>query len=258
MKRRGFLKNSAIAAGSISMAAPLLMRKPDQGSGKTIMEWRVYYVSRNANSRNRLNQYFTVALKPFLEKRNVQFALFSEYSKNEPVVLYVLIAYPDIASYMNCLKDIQNDPEYLKASEFYRSIPVSEAVYNRFDTYLLEAFDNFNDVKLPVENKGLYEKLRLYESAFEEAGFRKITMFNKEEIAVFLKTGINPVFFGKILAGQHMPALLYLVAFKDMAERDAAWAKFSQDPDWITMRDKPEYANTVSNIHKTFLLPETL
>ena len=80
-------------------------------------------------------------------------------------------------------------------------------------------------------------------------------MFNKEEIAVFLKVGLKPVFFGKIIAGQYMPGLLYMLGFKDMAERDATWSRFSENEDWKIMRDKPEYADTVSNIQKTFLLP---
>ena len=53
-------------------------------------------------------------------------------------------------------------------------------------------------------------------------------MFNNEEIAFFLKVGLQPVFFGKILAGQYMPALTYMVGFKDMADRDAAGV--SSDP----------------------------
>jgi hypothetical protein len=78
-------------------------------------------------------------------------------------------------------------------------------------------------------------------------------MFNKEEIPVFLKVGLMPVFFGRILAGQYMPALLYMVGFKDMADRDAAWGRFSQNEDWKNMQNKPEYADTVSNIQKIFL-----
>jgi hypothetical protein len=80
-------------------------------------------------------------------------------------------------------------------------------------------------------------------------------MFNNEEIPVFLKVGLMPVFFGKIMAGQYMPALMYMLGFKDMAERDAAWGRFSENEDWIVMRDKPEYADTVSNIQRVFLTP---
>ncbi|HEX2395900.1 MAG TPA: NIPSNAP family protein [Bacteroidales bacterium] len=256
MKRRSFIKNSAIAAGAISATSIPVFASAStiQVTDKNIIEWRVYHLSRTPNSRDRINQYFTEALIPFLKKRNVQFFQFNEYSKNEPVVLYVMVAYPTISTYFSCMKDLDNDTEYLEASKNYRNTPASQATYGRYETFLLEAFDNFPVVKMP-SGKGLFE-MRLYESATEDAGRRKIAMFNKEEIAVFLKTGINPVFFGKIIAGQYMPALLYMVAFNDMTERDASWAKFSQDPDWIAMREKPEYADTVSNIQRVFLLPE--
>ena len=78
-------------------------------------------------------------------------------------------------------------------------------------------------------------------------------MFNQEEIALFLKVGLQPVFFGKILAGPLMPALVYMLGFKDMADRDAAWGKFAAHEDWKTMQAKPEYADTVSNVRKIFL-----
>jgi hypothetical protein len=52
-----------------------------------------------------------------------------------------------------------------------------------------------------------------------------------------------------------MPALIYMIGFKDMAERDATWAKFGASDEWKTMSSKPEYADTVSNIRKIFLTP---
>jgi hypothetical protein len=257
MQRRSFLKNSALAAGTFALPLQALTDDIKQVGEKNLIEWRVYHISRNANSKNRLKQYFNNALIPFLKKKNAQIAVFNEYSKNEPVNLYVMLAWPDFAAYLKSINEMQSDAAYLESSQEYNTIPASQAVFNRYETYLLDAFDQFPTVKLPAENKGLYE-LRLYESATDNAGSRKITMFNKEEIAVFLKTGINPVFFGKIIAGQYMPALLYLVAFNDMAERDSAWAKFGADPDWIAMREKPEYADTVSNIQRIFLTPESL
>ncbi len=80
-------------------------------------------------------------------------------------------------------------------------------------------------------------------------------MFNTEEIDLFLKVGIQPVFFGQILAGEYMPALTYMVGFRDMADRDAIWNRFGASEEWKKMVVKPEYADTVSNIRRTFLVP---
>jgi hypothetical protein len=57
------------------------------------------------------------------------------------------------------------------------------------------------------------------------------------------------------MAGQYMPALTYMLWFKDMEEREANWAKFGSSPEWNSMRVKEEYANTVSKVNKKFLIP---
>jgi len=255
MKRRLFLKNSALFTGALSLPVMAHASNSETNAEKYLIEWRVYHISRSPGARQKLEKYLTDALIPFLKKRNIKFGAFSEYGRNEPVSLYVLLGYPGRDTYFNSIKDLTEDSEYLTASEAYQSIPPAQAVYTRYETFLLDAFDKTPEVMIPGEKKGLFE-LRLYESANEDAGKRKIAMFNNEEIELFLKVGINPVFFGKILAGQHMPALLYMVGFKDMADRDAAWEKFSAHPDWATMREKPEYADTVSNIQRIFLVPE--
>jgi hypothetical protein len=252
MKRRSFLKNSALVAGTASLSLPVLGNRIAADTEKSIFEWRIYHISRVANAKNLLEQYFKEALIPFLGKRSIRFAAFNDYSLEEPVRLFVLLAYPNASVYFNVQSDLQTDADYLNAAKSYLSIPASGAVFSRYETFLLEAFDKFPSLSIPSEKKNIFE-LRLYESANEDAGKRKIEMFNKEEIPVFLKVGLMPVFFGRILAGQYMPALLYMVGFKDMADRDAAWGRFSQNEDWKNMQNKPEYADTVSNIQKIFL-----
>jgi hypothetical protein len=254
MKRRSFLKNTAMAAGAAAVSVPVTAKNIRAGSGKSLYELRIYHVSRAANARNMLEHYFQYALIPFCTERNVNVGVFSEYSLEEPVKLYVVICYPDQPTWSSCMSDMANDENFKKATESYDKIAASDAVYSRYETFLLDAFDRIPAVKIPEEKKGLFE-LRLYESASEDAGKRKIMMFNNEEIDLFLKVGLQPVFFGKVLAGEYMPALIYMVGFKDMTERDAVWAKFGASDEWKKMSSKPEYADTVSNIRKIFLLP---
>jgi hypothetical protein len=40
-----------------------------------------------------------------------------------------------------------------------------------------------------------------------------------------------------------------------MEERDKNWAAFGADADWKRVSADPKYANTVSNIRRTFLKP---
>jgi hypothetical protein len=98
-------------------------------------------------------------------------------------------------------------------------------------------------------------EMRTYEGYIEDAYQRKIKMFNEGELQIFKETGLHSVMFGEKIAGPQMPCLTYMLAFKDLAERDANWKKFSDHPEWKRISKLPEYANTVSNIHRVFLKP---
>ena len=52
-----------------------------------------------------------------------------------------------------------------------------------------------------------------------------------------------------------MPALTYMLSFKNMEERNSNWAKFSAHPEWKRISKLPMYANSVSDIKRTFLKP---
>jgi hypothetical protein len=253
MKRRSFLKNSALAAGTVSLPVSAIGNQFAGVKDKSIFELRHYHIAFGKN-KGLLEGYFRQALIPLLNKHNVKVGAFEEYSLEEPASIYTLISYPSPAVFFTVQEALSTDATYLEAAKNYKDIPATAPVYSRFETFLLEAFESMPMLSIPAEKKGLFE-LRIYESATEDAGSRKIAMFNGEEIALFLKVGLMPVFFGKILAGQFMPALIYMVGFRDMADRDATWKKFGSHEEWNTMRVKPEYADSVSNIRKIFLIP---
>ena len=49
-------------------------------------------------------------------------------------------------------------------------------------------------------------------------------------------TGLRPVFFGETLFGRLMPNLTYMLAFKDMADRDKNWDTFRTSAQWAGNR----------------------
>jgi hypothetical protein len=106
----------------------------------------------------------------------------------------------------------------------------------------------------PQKGSQLFE-LRTYEGYSEDAVRRKVKMFNKEEFSIFEATGLHSVFFGEQVSGPLMPALTYMLSFSSMEERDANWDKFRVHPDWKRVSALPEYANSVSDIKRTFLTP---
>ncbi|MDP3434346.1 MAG: NIPSNAP family protein, partial [Bacteroidota bacterium] len=151
-------------------------------------------------------------------------------------------------------KELVTDKEYMATAKSYFELPATKPVFERYETYLMEAFDGIPKLKFPEKNRGLLE-LRTYESYNEDAARRKVAMFNDEELPLFEKVGLHPVFFGKILAGKLMPALMYMLWFTDMEQREANWKKFGESPEWKSMSGKAIYADTVSKVRKKFLVP---
>jgi hypothetical protein len=102
-------------------------------------------------------------------------------------------------------------------------------------------------------------ELRTYESHNLKACLTKIRMFEEEEIGIFRRTGLNPVFFGQTIVGDDLPNLTYLLSFESMEAREKAWRDFVTHPDWIKLRSRREFADSeiVSNISNCFLRPTT-
>jgi hypothetical protein len=255
MKRRSFIQKSAMAAGAATLATPMVTAgttPPD--FNKEIYELRIYQLT-SGSTKGAVVNYLTGAVAPYLKGMGGKVGIFTEYGMTEPPKLYVLLVYPDPETYYTCLSEMENDATYQFNAASYLKSPFDKPLFVRYETLLLSAFDGIPHLKMPDPSRGLLE-LRIYESYNEDAGRRKIQMFNKEELPLFDKVGLPSMFFGKIVAGPYMPALAYMLGFKDMAHHDEVWAKFRVHPDWITMKEKPEYLNPVSKVNKIFLIPE--
>ena len=254
MKRRTFIRQSAATAGmAAAFPASAGISSPADQPKKTIYELRKYHLKGGGKSQ--LKKYLLEAVAPLLNEQGGKVGIFGEYSLQEPPTLYVLLCFPNMDQYFALKNNMDHDPDFQAKAKAYNELPSDRPLFDRYETLLLEALDAIPQVRQPDASRGLYE-LRIYESYNEDAGRRKVLMFNKEELPLFDKVGLNSVFFGKNLAGGHLPALTYMLWFNDMKHREEAWARFIPHPDWIAMRDKPEYANTVSTIHRVFLIPE--
>ncbi|MEN8118571.1 MAG: NIPSNAP family protein [Bacteroidota bacterium] len=252
MERRSFLKKSAIAAGA-TLTATGLNANPVDGSEKDFYELKVYQL-RGGGGRNQLKQFYTEAVIPFLNARGAKVGAFNEYSQEDPPRVYILHAHKSPGDYYDAVQEMKTSKTFLEAAKTYIDTPADKPVFERYETFLAEAFDGIPRIKTPEKDRGLFE-LRTYESYNEDAGHRKVKMFNVEELPLFEKVGLHPVFFGQLFAGQYMPALTYMLWFKDMEQRNANWDKFRTSDEWNTMKVKQEYANTVSKVRKKFLTP---
>ncbi len=253
MERRTFIKASAVTAAASVTGTAVTASPAVPSSKKEIFEMRIYRFTSGAG-KAKVDNFYQKAFIPFLNKKGVKVGAFGAYSKAEPPVGYYLLVYPSITEYQQIKNDLWNDKTFLDAAASYFDSTTQTGAYFRFDTYLLEAFDEWPSLIYPSKDRKLIE-LRTYESNNEEAGQRKIKMFNTEEISIFKSVGLNLVFFGEILAGPQMPALMYMLSYQDMNERDDKWKKFSDSDAWNKLKVKPEFANTVSVVNKVFLIP---
>jgi len=255
MKRRSFIQKSAVVAGAATVSAPsVLAAAAPADFDKEMYELRIYQLT-SGGAKTAVVKYLTGAVAPYLKSKGGKVGIFTEYGMTEPPKLYVLLAYPNPETYYTCASDMENDADYKKAAAAYLESAFDKPFFTRYETLLLSAFDGIPKLRMPDPARKLFE-LRIYESHNEEFGRRKVLMFNKEELPLFDKVGLPSLCFGKILAGPYMPALAYMLSFKDMAHREEVWAKFRVHPDWLTMKEKPEYLNTVSKVNKIFLVPE--
>lgn len=252
MERRSFLKKSVAVAGTALASGTLSAAQP-QPADTEIYELKVYQLS-GGGGVNQLRNYYKDAVIPFLTKYGAKAGAFAEYSKEEPPKVYLLHAHQNPATYWESVQGMKTDPAFLTASKSYASLPAIQPVFERYETLLMEAFAGLPRHQTPPADRGLFE-LRIYESYNEDAFRRKVKMFNDEELPLFEKVGLHPLFFGEMFAGKYMPALLYMLWFRNMEERDANWKKFSASEEWNTMKDKEIYANTVSKVRRIFLTP---
>jgi hypothetical protein len=176
------------------------------------------------------------------------------YGPNNPT-LYVLLVHKSLDTVMNSALLLMQDQEYLKAGADFINAPLSEPAFVRMESSLMIAFKDMPKLEVPEKKSRIFE-LRTYESHSIKAAKKKIEMFNEGgEIAIFKKTGLQPVFFGETLIGPLMPNLTYMLVFENMADRDAKWKVFGGDPGWKKLRSNPAYRDTVSNITDIILRP---
>jgi len=251
MERRKFIQKSVVATTALT-AGLTTAHALAADKTKELYELRVYELSWNKNA---LEDYFSKALIPALNKMGIKnVGVFREIGKSEPTKIYLLIPYGSCEDFVNVNAKLKADTNYQQASEAYAQIPSDQKAYARYESSLMIAFDGMPRLVVPQNSTRLFE-LRTYESYSDDALRRKIKMFNESEFAIFSRVKLNSVFFGEVIAGNHMPCLTYMITFKNMEELDASWKAFGSDSEWQKISKAPEYADSVSRIHKVLLEP---
>jgi len=250
MKRRDFLAAASIApvAGVGSLATA------QAGDGKQqYFEFRQYHLNLGSK-KDMIGDFLREVGIPAMNRIGIgPVGVFNAvYGPNSPT-LYVLMVHKSIDTVVNSASMLMADDKYRNTD--FIDTPLSDPGYVRVESSLMLAFKGLPELVVPQKKSRIFE-LRTYESHGLKAAKKKIEMFNEGgEIKIFLKTGLQPVFFGETLIGPKMPNLTYMLVFDDMADRDAKWKVFGGDPDWQELRGKDEYKDTVSNITDIILRP---
>jgi hypothetical protein len=69
--------------------------------------------------------------------------------------------------------------------------------------------------------------------------------FREHTIALFQKHGMTVIGFWQPVA--RLDQLVYILAYRDAAARDSAWAAFNADPDWVKTRTEMQVSVDVDN-----------
>jgi hypothetical protein len=75
-----------------------------------------------------------------------------------------------------------------------------------------------------------------YRVYFAMPGKKQLLVDAMEKVEKVFEKYMKVVGFWTPLIGEESDRLIYIVGFKDMADRDEAWAKFGADPDWHQVR----------------------
>lgn len=251
MNRRTFITTAALAGASSSST---ILNAAAHKAGEQRFHELIRFEVLNNSKRGRLESFLGDTVIPGLNKLGCgPIGVFRPKYGAHGGEVYMLVPHANIESFLTVWDKLAETAAYQSAADTQMEDPL----YERMESSLMKAFKGMTEVEIPsaVEGeKGRIFELRTYESHNRLKGIRKIEMFNDGgEIQIFRDVGLHPVFFGQTVAGPLMPNLVYMLAFKDMEQRDKHWKQFSSSPAWGKLKGNDRYAGTVSTITDTIL-----
>ena len=251
MDRRSFLASSSVAglaASSATAGLPIFVIE------NQIFEVRCYRLRYSKSDQfGRLAGFLESEHLPMTKRVGIVQGYFRVTLGEFTPRVYTLSAYDSLSDMGEKLAAKRADDAWTKAAT---SFGMDDAApYDRVESWLLRAFDGMTTIEVPEPAaKPRTFDLRTYEQETFRDTQEKMRMFNEEEIQIFRDCGVNPLFFGETIVGSHMPSLIYMSFYPDMAARSKAWSTFGSSEGWQRIKNRPGWGNadivsTVSNIH---------
>ncbi len=255
MKRRTFIKTAAGAGlATAATVQQSIAAHHEGGHGPQTLEWRKFVIE-TSEQRKIVDRFLKTAAIPALNRLGST-PVGAFYDKDNPsdLSIYLLTPFASLAAFVSAPEALGSDDSFMANAAEYLNTEKKAPGYQRIESTLMSAFTGFPQVKAPLSGDRIFE-LRIYESHNELKGHLKVEMFNEAELDIFDKVGLQGVFYGQALAGSNLPNLTYMIAYKNMDERKAAWGRFSKHPDWQVLKKNERYKDTVSNIVAKYLVP---
>ncbi len=265
MDRRNFLTSSLTASAlSVAGAAATASAQSPSIASKSASEYydfRRYQLASGPGTKL-TDEYFAGALIPALHRLGIgPVGAFSVYFGPDTPAYYLLLPSTKLETLVTADLELVNDPVFMKAAAPFWDAPAAAPPYLRIESTLLRAFQCYPKLTVPAsatkKETRIYH-LRQYISPTNMDHMRKVAMFHHGEFGIFAKAGADNVFYADALIGPRLPSLTYMLSFPDVAALEAAWAKFSADPDWKKLSTDPQFKldpPTVSNVNSLVLRP---
>jgi len=261
MRRRTFLTAGAALGLTPVMGMSALTENTEQKSGEKqqYFEWIRFHLPLGSR-QGLVSEYYRDVAIPALNKAGINnVGVFNvKHGPNDPT-LHVIIPHPSLESVVTLNDKLLDDNSFVQAGERFLKSPMSDMAFVSMEKTIMKAFTNLPEIQVPTqkkENKPRIFQVRTYESPSLTAAKRKIHMFNEGgEIAIFQKTGLQPILFGEVICGDRMPSLVYILAFDDFEAMNKGWSVFGNDPDWKKLSGDTFYAETVSRINDWIWTP---
>jgi len=265
MERREFLAASlaATAVAASSAAAQTSTAQPEDeaknGNGEFYLLRRYSLLS---GPQLKLTENFLAsAMIPALQRLGLgPVGAFKVDIGPETPAYYLLVPGTSVETLATVDQRLAVDPEFLHTADPFWNSTSTAPAFQRADNTLHAAFHGWPRITPPASSatkgKRIFQ-LRTYESPSNGDHVRKVEMFHSGEFDIFKAAGFHPVFFGDTLVGSRMPNLTYMLSFADMAELEAKWDVFRNDPAWKKLSSSPRYAfdQIVTNITNLILSP---
>jgi hypothetical protein len=239
------------------MVIPVTAAKAANGS---YYQLKIYHLKTQAQE-DRLDKYLQNVYLPAIHRMGIKsVGVFKPVDVDTAgKKIYVLTPFKSFDELEKADQRLMTDQQYVADGKDYIDAAYNDAPYNRLEIIVLSAFPKMLEPAVPnlTANKTdrVYE-LRSYESPTEKYNVNKVKMFNVgDEVALFKRLGFNAVFYAEVLAGSHMPNLMYMTTFNSRADRDKHWDAFNNDAVWKVLVAKEEYQHNVSKADIIFLHP---